>query len=286
MKRSRNIQHDQRGGSAQLEVLIFLPLFATLLMTLMTVGTYGRAKLQSIERAREDAWRATTRRERVVLKLSGNAQSHFAEISTVLNREQPAGHGLVHGEGKSIVKTRVPGFRQAVVMHSCFLLQDSWDYRTLRFQNKDAHGQVTLDRRATGFLTLPALNSLGAIFGNGGDDLNIITVRNARATMDDEFRKLKEDLEDDLESEDEKIEDLEKRLEDAKNRRPVDRKLVKELKEVLSKAVKSRDRLEADLKKLKLRISEATAPADRIEQRILSLAIDSDDDAADLWEDR
>ena len=157
MQRLRNLSRqstrgswqDSRKGSVQFELAMFLPLYAILLMTLLTLCSFARTSQSTVIAARHNAW--------LQQDLTGTATQPLptpaaSQLGRILHDSQPADGGLLRGAAQrsamSLVRFLQPG---AGSHYEHYVLTDPWDYRVLTFPDRSRHPALQLDRRQSVF---------------------------------------------------------------------------------------------------------------------------------------
>lgn len=138
-----------RTGNVQFELVMFLPLYAVLLMSLLTLCSFTRSSRSTVIQARHKAWLQQELTGTATQPLPIPQATHLARI---LNDSQPAYGGLLVGDAKrpafSFLRFLDP---RAESQYTHYVLTDPWDWRVLEFPDKSRHPQLQLDHRSTAF---------------------------------------------------------------------------------------------------------------------------------------
>lgn len=138
-----------RCGSVQFELAMFLPLYAILLMSLLTLCSFTRTSQSTVIQARQNAL--------LQQELTGTSTQPLAirdatKLGQILRHSQPADGGLLVGNAQrsalSFLRFLEPG---AESRYTHYVLTDPWDSRVLAFPDKSQHPPLQLDRRQAAF---------------------------------------------------------------------------------------------------------------------------------------
>ena len=157
MQRLRNLSRqstrgswqDSRKGSVQFELAMFLPLYAILLMTLLTLCSFARTSQSTVIAARHNAW--------LQQDLTGTATQPLptpaaSQVGRILHDSQPADGGLLRGAAQRSAMSLVSFLQPGAGSHyEHYVLTDPWDYRVLTFPDRSRHPALQLDRRQSVF---------------------------------------------------------------------------------------------------------------------------------------
>jgi len=129
----------------QFELAMFLPLYAILLLTLLTLCSFLRTSQSTVIQARHKAW--------LQQDLTGTATQPLpvdtaSQLGRILHDSQPAHAGLLQGTAQrsplSLLRFLEPASESR---YAHYVLTDPWDYRVLEFPDKARHPPLQLDRR-------------------------------------------------------------------------------------------------------------------------------------------
>jgi len=173
MRRIRSAQtecrnhHQPRRGTAQIELALFLPVYATFVMILFTISSFARTRSEVAIAARYDAWQ---KRDLIGDQTQPLADESglSANVGRVLNGEQDPTLGLVDADQKKDATLWLKSLNLLTnLQNRHFVLTDVWDYRTLPFAEQGSHARLTLDKRTAAFgrVDRGAFSSLAAFSG-------------------------------------------------------------------------------------------------------------------------
>lgn len=138
----------RRRGTAQIELTLFLPLYAAFLMVLFTQFSFARTKSQVAIKSRHQAWtdRAATIDQKQTLDVESGTASRVGKI---LNGDADPTAGLVTAttdKDATVYLKTMKLFTNLEKDHAVF--SDPWDHLTMPFERQGDHSRLTLDRRA------------------------------------------------------------------------------------------------------------------------------------------
>ncbi len=146
-------QTESRTGSAQLELLMFMPMYVILLAVFLTIGSHSRERTAVTAAVRHQSWlrRGDTGEQTERLQLQGQE----GRLAAILRGSQQADGGLIREQGSGrpseYLFALFPGGQ--FEFEHC-IVTDAWDYRVLTFPERGRHRALTLDPRCGAFGTV------------------------------------------------------------------------------------------------------------------------------------
>lgn len=238
----------KRRGIAQLELAIFLPLYAAMIAMLCTVFSFARTRNDVTLAARQEAWqqRYAARRNLQPIK---TATKESATVGIILNKDRSPRSGRITGmqtrQATLWLKTLnlLTDMRQH---HS--VLADTWDHRTLKFESRASHGGLTMDRRSNAFGTGIAGAFRGLLNGNATNATLINSINTEIASSLDAVTTKITQLQQQTTQLYAKLSSLNTELRLLRKRKPVNKKAVaqieKQIKQAKNELVENRRRLQ------------------------------------------
>jgi len=234
-----------RSGSVQFELAMFLPLYAILLLTLLTLCSFMRTSQSTVIQARQNAW--------LQQQLTGAATQTLpvdasGQLGRILHDSQPADGGLLLGNAQRSPMSLVRFFQPASESrYSHYVLTDPWDYRVLEFEDKRRHTPLQLDRRQAAFGQLDSggfRQLIPGLLQNAGSAAQ--QLQRARQFQQQAQRRLKQGsqiLQQQLQNEQRRLNSLQQQLTEASGAVPANSALIADLRNRVQVAQANMERL-------------------------------------------
>ncbi len=246
--------HGSRRGTVQMELALFLPLYAAMLLILATIFSFAQTRSKVSIETRHAAW---MKRHEIadeteeLAEISGEAH----EAGRILNGEISPTLGVVSSTTSKNATIYLKTFHTATeIQMEHVLFTDPWDHRVIKFEDKNEHPRLMLDQRVLAF-GRPDLGAFGQLasfsagFGGEASDLNG-SIRAQRRAAKEEIRAAVDDVQRLMAQTQNRIEDLEQDLEDATNAIPVNPDKIDQLNDELREAKEKLNELRSQLKEL------------------------------------
>lgn len=149
--RTRPFNNSNRQGTASLELTLFMPTYAAMLMVLLTIFSFARTRGEVAVQSRHEAWmnRAQSGKQTEPLEVSsGSAEV----VGRILNHEQDPTLGLVTAtqqKNATIYLKTLNLFTDIQLDHA--VMTDTWDYETIPFEEQNNHPRLSLAERTLVF---------------------------------------------------------------------------------------------------------------------------------------
>lgn len=250
-----------RAGTVQMELAMFLPLYATLLMVLFTICSFARTRHNVVITARHQAWMKQAQFGDETEPLNG-AGIEGEQINLILHGSQNPASGLISGNqeqnAKSYLKT-LKVLTQSKSDH--YVFTDPWDHRVLGFEDKNKHPRLTMDDRISVFGSLD-LNSFSALASASAASPETASQRlqalqksreQATAAANKALAKMRKEVQE----QEQEISQLQQQLDDARSQTPPDVSAIDSLNEQLRTS-------NHELQKLKNRLHQLETMSDNL----------------------
>lgn len=254
LQQKKTEEHETRRGTVQMELALFLPLYAAMLLILATIFSFAQTRSKVSIETRHAAWmkrHQTADETDELAEISGEAQ----EAGRILNGEVSPSRGLVSAATSKNATIYLKTFHAATeIQMEHVLFTDPWDHRVIKFEDKNEHPRLMLDQRVLAFGrpdpgAFGKLASLSAGFGGEASDLNGSITAQRRAA-NKEIRAAVDDVQRNVTKTRNTIKDLEQDLEDARNAIPVDPDRIDQLNDDLRESENKLNELRNQLKEL------------------------------------
>ncbi len=239
-----------RRGTVQLELAMFLPLYAALLLALLTLCSFSRTRQRVVVEARHAAWEQRGLTGAQTQQLETNAGA--VQIGRILQNSQSPAAGLVSGQSTGNGRLFLKTLQAATGTHSRhFVLTDPWDSRVLTFPGQRQHPALSLDARQGifGGLDPGAFRDLAASvrgFVNSATS-KLAKIHKERAAAQTAMEKERRKLNESLREWERRTGELERRLAAAQRRQPPNPVEIEDLKRNIQAAKNEADRLRGQL---------------------------------------
>lgn len=248
--------HRSRKGAAQVELAVFLPLYAAVLMLLPTLSNFVRTHQSVVITARHQAWMKQSRFGDETETLAGN-ESNIALPGRILLGEQEPSAGLISGRDESQATVYLKALDVAVDARSeHFAFTDPWDFRMLEFKDAGSHPRLTMGERVlfAGDVDRDAFASLANTAGasSAGASLQLSEIARQRKQAVEKSEQAITALTKAIDNTEDQILQLEEDLSNAKSQIPVNSDEVDSLDAALRTARQKLNELKANLKELEI----------------------------------
>ena len=250
----RSPQLRRRRGSVQIELALFLPLYASILMVLPTLSSFARTHQNVVVNARHDAWLKQSEYGEATERLE-NSPSNLEVLGQVLLEQQDPSSGVVSGQNEGKGSIYLKALDVAVDTQSeHFVLTDPWDYRVLEFEDQQNHPRLMMGERLTfvGNINRGAFAELTLKAGAAAQDASqkLAKIGNQRGKAEQEATKAEKAVNRLIDQAEADIEEIQNNLVSAENRIPVDVNLVNSLNRQLRSTQQELKELRENLQEL------------------------------------
>ncbi len=191
-----SVRLGKRRGTAQIELALFLPTYAAMIMIMFTVFSFTRTRGQTAVDARHEAWmkRDKTGSQTEVLSVSA---ADTEQLGRILNNEQDPSLGLVTASSQKNARIYLKTLDLLTdIRLDHAVLTDPWDYRTIPFEEQQQHPRLQADKRISVFGTVNrgAFASLASVTAGFSAEASVIqqNVRQSRARASRRVSRAKE----------------------------------------------------------------------------------------------
>jgi len=151
ISRPLRFKNSNRHGTASLELTLFMPTYAAILMVLFTIFSFARTRGEVAVETRHEAWmnRAQSGKQTEPLEVSGVSAE---VVGRILNHEQDPTLGLVTAtrqKNATIYLNTLNLFADIQLEHA--VMTDTWDYETIPFEEQNNHPRLSLAERTLAF---------------------------------------------------------------------------------------------------------------------------------------
>lgn len=155
-----------RRGNASLELAIFLPLLALMIMGIFTVASYSISHCRIETETRQSAWkfRNVAWRSSELKKLEVPVTGNDLVITTGSLKTHPA--EFIRSEEKRTAYSFLQGIENGKLKNQHLVLGGVWDFREIQFQKKRNHSRLELGRKTEFFTKLPFRRDAFRVLGN------------------------------------------------------------------------------------------------------------------------
>lgn len=215
-----------RKGSAQVELALFLPLYASVLMLLPTLSNFARTHQSVVINARHQAWMKQSAFGETTEKLAGNNANLELPGRILLGQQDPSA-GVISGRDKNQATVYLKALDVAVDAQSeHFAFTDPWDFRVLKFEDAASHPRLTMGERVlfAGDVNRGAFAALATTAGasSQGATAQLAEIARERQQAIEKAERAVAELTKSIDSAEDKIAQIEKDLATARNQIPVD----------------------------------------------------------------
>lgn len=145
---ARSVKPHPRRGTASLELMMFMPTYAAMIMLLFTVFSFARTRGEVAVEVRHEAWKNRERPNDATLKSLDVLQKEALTVGRILNGEQEPGLGLVSESGEKDATLYLKTLKLLTDIHlDHAVMTDTWDYTVIPFEDERRHRQLNLDER-------------------------------------------------------------------------------------------------------------------------------------------
>ncbi len=251
---SRSSPQQARKGSAQVELALFLPLYASVLMLLPTLSNFARTHQSVVINARHQAWVKQSSIGDKTETLAGN-KSNLALPGRILLGQQEPSAGVISGRDEKQATVYLKALDVAVDAQSeHFAFTDPWDYRVLRFEDAASHPRLTMGERVlfAGDIDREAFAALATTAGAASprSTAQLAEIARQRNQAIEKAKRAVAELTKSIDIAKDKVAQIEKDLSTARNQFPVDFAEVDSLTAALKSARQKLEELKANMQKL------------------------------------
>ncbi|MBL8817755.1 MAG: hypothetical protein JNL58_17145 [Planctomyces sp.] len=253
-QQTKTKEHGFRRGTVQMELALFLPLYAAMLLILATIFSFAQTRSTVSIETRHAAWMKRHQiadETKELSEISGEAQ----EAGRILNGEVSPTLGLVSSTMSKNATIYLKTFHAATkIQMEHVLFTDPWDHRVIKFEDREEHPRLMLDQRVLAFGqpdlgAFGKLASLSADFGGEASDLNG-SLRAQRRAANKEIRAAVIKVQRNVTMTENRIKDLKQELENARNAIPANPDQIDLLNDELRESNEKLNELRGQLKEL------------------------------------
>ena len=149
--RTRQFHKSNRKGTAPIELTLFLPIYAAILMVLFTIFSFARTRGEVAVETRHEAWMNRSRPGKETASLDVS-QGDAEKVGRILNHKQDPTLGLVSAtrqKNATVYLKTLKLFTDIQFNHA--VMTDTWDYKTMSFEEQNRHSRLTLAERTLVF---------------------------------------------------------------------------------------------------------------------------------------
>ena len=148
---SEAVKHQTRRGTVTMELALFLPTYAAMIMVLFTIFSFARTRGEVAVETRHEAWMKRETPGKVTLALPVSA-GEAEQVGRILNHEQDPTQGLVsarHRKNATVYLKSLNLLTDIQLDHA--VMTDTWDYKTIPFEDEKHHHRLQLGKRIPAF---------------------------------------------------------------------------------------------------------------------------------------
>jgi hypothetical protein len=252
--RHRSFKNSNRQGTASLELTLFMPTYAAMLMVLFTIFSFARTRGEVAIETRHEAWmnRAQSGNQTESLEVS---TADTEEVGRILNHEQAPTLGLVTATRQKNAKIYLKTlnlFTDIQLDHA--VMTDCWDYKTVPFEDQENHPRLNLAERTLVFGSVDRgafgiLPSAASGFGGQAGSLQQSLVQGRNQAMS-RINQAKVKVTRAISATKKKLKNLNAELEQHMNITPPDQVVIADLKKKVADASKEIAKLNHELSNL------------------------------------
>jgi len=247
-------KHQTRRGTVPVELALFLPTYAAMIMVLFTIFSFARTRGEVAVETRHEAWmkRKTPGKETLALPVSsGEAE----QVGRILNHEQDPTLGLVsarHQKNATVYLKTLNLLTDIQLEHA--VLTDTWDYRTIPFEEEQHHHRLQLGKRilAFGSIDRGAFGGLASATGGFSGQASGLqkSLNHDRDQATSRVNQAKESVSREISATQKMIHSLESEVKKLQKMFPLDEDLIQELQKKISDQTRKRVKLNQQLSHL------------------------------------
>jgi uncharacterized protein YukE len=216
-----------RRGTTQMELALFMPLYAAMIMLLFTVFSFARTRSFVAIESRHQAWLERVRTGRETERLDFSEAGKARSVGRILNGSHDPAMGLVMAEVEEQAGIYLKSLNLDSALHQeHFVLTDPWDYQSLPFAGSGQHPGLQLDRRALVFGSLDpaAFSGLTGRLAESNSNARELAGKLSRVQQEanQKFNQVAQQLNQQIDQLRQQIRDLKKRLADLQKETPPD----------------------------------------------------------------
>lgn len=243
-----------RKGSAQVELALFLPLYASVLMLLPTLSNFARTHQSVVINARHQAWLKQSDSGEATETLASNGTNLELPGRILLGQQDPSA-GVISGRDNNQATVYLKTLDVAMDAQSeHFAFTDPWDFRVLKFENAESHPRLTMGERVlfAGDVNREAFAALATTAGasSQGATAQLAAIARERQQAIEKAERAVAELSKSIKNAEDKVAQIEKDLSTARNQIPVDFAEVDSLNSALRSARQKLEELKAHMQKL------------------------------------